>query len=152
MSAPNILYCEMSLSILQLCADGYVIAKPKKNCSNMRKLDIFGKHIMVEPYIGDTRFDRCILLAENSPDALDWPSLPRELRRPDFLPVRDNVACLAGDTLGCIIGSARVYSCATAAPAATAAATSSRRSMQQLACSSSCCCCWCKLFLQNLAG
>ena len=23
------------------------------------------------------RFDRCILLAENSPDALDWPSLSR---------------------------------------------------------------------------
>ena len=29
----------------------------------------FGKHIMVEPYMGDMRFDRCILLAKISPDA-----------------------------------------------------------------------------------
>ena len=40
---------------------------------------------MVEPYMGDMRFDRCILLAKNSPDALDWSSFPREWRRPDFL-------------------------------------------------------------------
>ena len=40
---------------------------------------------MAEPYMGDMRFDRCILLAKNSPDALDWPSLPREWRKPDFL-------------------------------------------------------------------
>ena len=39
---------------------------------------IFGKHIMVEPYMSDVRFDRCILLAKISPDALDWPSFPRE--------------------------------------------------------------------------
>ena len=45
----------------------------------------FGNHIMVEQYMGDMRFDRCILLAKNSPDALDWSSFPREWRRPDFL-------------------------------------------------------------------
>ena len=43
------------------------------------------KHIIVEPYLGDTRFDRCILLAEKLPGRLDSPSLPREWRRPDFL-------------------------------------------------------------------
>ena len=33
----------------------------------------------------DMIFDSCFLLAENFPDALDWPSFPREGRRPDFL-------------------------------------------------------------------
>ena len=45
----------------------------------------FGKHIMVEPYTGDMRFDRCILLAKISPDALHWSRFPREWRRPDSL-------------------------------------------------------------------
>ena len=54
---------------------------------------IFGKHIMVEKYVvGDMRFYPCILLVENSPNALDWWSLPREWRRPDFSLVWDNVA------------------------------------------------------------
>ena len=42
-------------------------------------------NIVVEPNMVDIRFDSCFLLAENFPDALDWPSLPREGRRPDFL-------------------------------------------------------------------
>ena len=47
---------------------------------------IFGKHIMVEKYVvGDMRFYPCILLVDNSPNALDWWSLPREWRRPVFL-------------------------------------------------------------------
>ena len=40
---------------------------------------------MVEPNMVDMRLDSCFLLAENFPDALDWPSFPREGRRPDFL-------------------------------------------------------------------
>ena len=51
----------------------------------MAKLVIFGKHITVEPNVVDMRFDSCFLLAENFPDALDWPSFPREGRRPDLL-------------------------------------------------------------------
>ena len=51
----------------------------------MGKLVIFGKDIIVESFMGDTRFDRCILLAKISPDALDWPNFPREWRTPDFL-------------------------------------------------------------------
>ena len=47
---------------------------------------------MVEPYMVDMRFDSCIMFAENTPDALDSPSLPCEWRRPDFLPVGDYVA------------------------------------------------------------
>ena len=48
---------------------------------------------MVEKYVlGDMRFYPCILLVDNSPNALDWWSLPREWRRPDFLFVWDNVA------------------------------------------------------------
>ena len=40
---------------------------------------------MVEPNMVDMRFDGCFLLAENLLGALDWPSFPREGRRPDFL-------------------------------------------------------------------
>ena len=48
---------------------------------------------MVEKYVlGDMRFYPCILLVDNSPNALDWWSLPREWHRPDFLLVWDNVA------------------------------------------------------------
>ena len=36
---------------------------------------------MLESYLCDARFDRYILSAENSPDALDWPSLTREWPR-----------------------------------------------------------------------
>ena len=39
---------------------------------------------MVEPNMVDMSFDSCFLLAENFPGALDWPSFPREGRRPDF--------------------------------------------------------------------
>ena len=42
--------------------------------------------------MGDMRFDRYILLADNSPGALDWPRLHREWRRLDSLPVQDNGA------------------------------------------------------------
>ena len=48
--------------------------------------------------MGDTRFDRCILLAKISPDALDWPNFPREWRTPDFLllaRLRQRCLCLA---------------------------------------------------------
>ena len=51
----------------------------------MGKLVIFGNHIMVQVYMGDMRFDRCIMLAKISPDALDWPNFPREWGTPDFL-------------------------------------------------------------------
>ena len=51
----------------------------------MTRLVIFGKHIMVAPSMVDMRFDRCFLLAENFPDASDWPSFAREGRRTDFL-------------------------------------------------------------------
>ena len=55
-----------------------LITKPKQIWLDMGKLVIFGKHIMVETYMGDMRFGRCILLAGNSPGALDWPSFARE--------------------------------------------------------------------------
>ena len=64
----------------------------------MGKLVIFGKDIIVESFMGDTRFDRCILLAKISPDALDWPNFPREWRTPDFLllaRLRQRCLCLA---------------------------------------------------------
>ena len=47
---------------------------------------------MVEPNMVDMRFDVSFLLAEKTPDALDWPSLPREWCTPDFLLVGDYVA------------------------------------------------------------
>ena len=47
---------------------------------------------MVEPNMFDMRFDSCFLLVENLPDALGWPSVPREWLTPDFLPVGDYVA------------------------------------------------------------
>ena len=50
------------------------------------------ERIMVETYIGDMIFDRCILLVNNSRNAWDWRSLSREWRREDFWPVCDNVA------------------------------------------------------------
>ena len=64
----------------------------------MGKLVIFGNHIMVQVYMGDMRFDRCIMLAKISPDALDWPNFPREWGTPDFLllaPMRQRCLCLA---------------------------------------------------------
>ena len=86
--------------------------------------------------MGDMRFDRCILLADNSPDALDWSSLPREWRRPDFLP--ETRLPLAGDTLGYIICSACVYPRATAAPGAYFSSSNKHRKKQAAAASSSC--------------
>ena len=73
----------------------------------MAKLVIFERHIMVEPNMVDMSFDSCFLLAENFPGALDWPSFPREGRRPDFpvlsllrqcclwLAIRSRVLCRA---------------------------------------------------------
>ena len=55
-----------------------LIIYPNQIWVNMGRLLIFGKQNIVEPNMRDRRFDRCILFAENSPDALDWPSLPRE--------------------------------------------------------------------------
>ena len=55
-----------------------LIIYPNQIWVNMGRLLIFGKQKIVEPNMRDRRFDRCILFAENSPDALDWPSLPRE--------------------------------------------------------------------------
>ena len=43
-------------------------------------------------------FDLYIMLAKNSPDALDWPNFPREWGTPDFLllaPMRQRCLCLA---------------------------------------------------------
>ena len=51
----------------------------------MAKFVVFGKDILVEPNMVNMRFDSCFLLAENFPDASDWPSFPREGLRPDFL-------------------------------------------------------------------
>ena len=51
----------------------------------------------------DRRFDRCIMFAENSSDALDWPSLPREGHRPTRLLAScpfETTLPLEGDTLG----------------------------------------------------
>ena len=92
-SAPNILYCEMSLSILPLpTANHKAYANLLINTGN---LVIFGKHVMVEPYMGDTRFDRGILLDHNSPHALEWPSLLRGWGISDLLHARLRQSCLS---------------------------------------------------------
>ena len=81
---------------------------------------------MVEPYVGDMRFDRCILLADNSPDVFHSPSLPREWRKPGRLFARLSQRCLWLAIRSGAPSAARVY------PRATAAATSSSRiGMQQ---------------------
>ena len=69
----------------------------------MAKFVIFGKDILVEPNMVNMRFDSCFLLAENFPDALDWPSLPREGHRPTRLLAScpfETTLPLEGDTLG----------------------------------------------------
>ena len=53
---------------------------------------------MIEPNMGNTRFDRCILLAKLPPRALDWPSFLREWHRPEFFflaGLRQRSRCLA---------------------------------------------------------
>ena len=98
----------------------------------MGKLVLLGKHITVQPYMGDMRFDRCTLLAKISREALDWPSFPREWRTSDFLLLarlrQTNVA--SGWRYARVLYSAFVYPRATAAQPA-AKATSSTRSRQQ---------------------
>ena len=108
----------------------------------MAMLVISGKRVIVEPTMVDMRFDSRFLLSENVPDALDWPSVLREGRRPDTLLLggfRQTSLPLAGDTLG--------YS---AARVSTFVQQQHHLQQQQQAAeeagSSS------KLFLQNLAG
>ena len=102
----------------------------------MGNLVIFGKHIMVEPFMGDLRFDRCILLANNSPNASDWPRYPESGVDQTSCPFQTTLP-LARDTLGYIICSACVYPRATAAPGACC--SSNKQQKKQAAAASSSC-------------
>ena len=65
----------MSLTVLPLPTTMVLIIMNYPKSMNVLKLSliiaIFRKHNIVKPY-SDWRFHSCIVLAENSPDALDW--------------------------------------------------------------------------------
>ena len=95
---------------------------------------------MVEPNMVDMRFDSCFLLAETFPDALDWPSFPREGRRPDFLFFCSFQATLplAGDTLAGTLQRVCVPSCNSSTTCSSSSSSSKRQKKQAAPSSSSC--------------
>ena len=55
------------------------IKKPTRICKNTTNFHFWtAYYTTVEPHLCDTRFDRSFLFTEKYPDALEWPTLPRE--------------------------------------------------------------------------
>ena len=107
----------------------------------MGKLVIFGKDIIVESFMGDTRFDRCILLAKISPDAFGLAKLPPRVAYTRLLascPFETTLP-LPGDTL-------RYYAARVGTLVQQQHLEQQQQAAEEAGSSSS------KLFLQNLAG
>ena len=94
---------------------------------------------MVETNMVDMIFDSCFLLAENFPDALDWPSFPREGRRPDFLLLaRLRQRCLWLAIRSGTLQRVCVPSCNSSTTCSSSSSSSKRQKKQAAPSSSSC--------------